>query len=168
MDIYWKTVGWQSEYRIFREKVIVGILKRGSWGTDTYGEYNGYLVRFDTKGFGKRSARILDIEGQKVLGSVKFRRFPTSATITYEGEEYQWNYQQWSRYKWSVRHTDEEATYVAARPWQGGGGTIQYDYLHPAIVLVGLYVHSYFRQRFRLMVLAGVSIPALARLLMHL
>jgi hypothetical protein len=165
MDLSWKSVGWHSEYRLFREKTIVGLLKRGTWTTSAYGEFHGYLLRFEAPKLGRQTVRILDIEGQKVLGTIRFRRFPASATITYDGLTYHWRYLPWSRRRWRIEQNGEQAEYQADGPLAGGNGTITYEELHPAAVLTGLYVHSFFGQRTRVAVLLVLLLPALVRLL---
>ena len=164
MHVRWQTLGLDQEYRLFREKLIVGLLKKSFLRNSAYGEYHGYLLRFEAPRWGRSQARILDIEGKKVLGTIAFGYFPRSATITYEGETYAWKSLSWHR--WTVTQADETATYEAGRGWtQGGTGTIAYDYLPPAVVLSGLYVRSYFRQRLWLVGIVLCMVPWLSLLL---
>ncbi|MBB5284734.1 hypothetical protein HNQ92_002882 [Rhabdobacter roseus] len=166
MNVRWQSFGLDQEYRLLREKLIVGLLKKNFFNNNAYGEYHGYLLRFEASGWGKRTVRILDIEGKKVLGTIAFRYFPYAASIRYEDETYQWQYQPWSQSRWTVTQADEVATYEAGRGWtRGGTGTIDYEYLPPAVVLSGLYVRSYFRRRLWLAIIVLCMVPWLGLLL---
>lgn len=109
MALTWKTSFSGKECRIFRDKLIVGILKTSIWKGDAYGELNGYMLLFKPLGFWKRSTQILDIEGKKVLGKIEYNWWKSSAVITYEEVTYEWKYLSWNRKRWDVKGPEESA-----------------------------------------------------------
>ncbi|MBU1821322.1 MAG: hypothetical protein KKG00_07395 [Bacteroidetes bacterium] len=154
MTIRWQTLGIGREYRLFREKQIVGILKNNFWNRKGYGELHGFLMRFEKEKTGKGPTQILDIEGEKVLGTIDFGFFPSSAVIHHEGQRYQWKYPS-KRYRgsWLVSGQEEEANYEATG-FISSAGTITDTYLHPVVIMAGLYVQGYFIKRSFLVVMA--------------
>ena len=139
MTVHWKTTGWQSEYRIFREKTIVGILKKSFWDKTAYGEYNGYQLRFQTQGLWKPTTRILDIEGTRELGRIEYDSWRTSARITYEDQHFEWKRPSWRSSSWTVSNDEEQVDYQQQGFWEKQG-VIEYEWASPAIVLCGLYM----------------------------
>lgn len=157
MTIRWQAMGVGREYRLFQEKQIVGILKNNIWNRKAYGELRGYLMRFEMQGYGQRKARILDIEGQRVLGSIEFRFFPRKAVIHYEEERYEWlNSEKDSGKGWSVSGDTERTDYQSADA-SASNGTITDAYLHPVVLMAGLFVQGYFLKRLFLLSAASLA-----------
>lgn len=153
-------LGLAREYRLFNGKQIIGILKNDFWNRKAYGEFKGFLVRFEQEGFGKKQARILDIEGEKVLGSIEFSTSPRAATIAYEGEHFDWNtLNEKPRGSWMVRNEEEESRYLAEGS-MGSRGKITDAYLPPIVLLAGLYIRGYFLKK-RILTLAGLFLAGL-------
>ncbi|GAB3181055.1 hypothetical protein [Telluribacter humicola] len=138
MTVHWKTNGWQSEYRLFREKTIVGILKKNFWGTNAYGEYHGHLLRFQTRGLWNPVTRILDIEGTRELGKIECNTWRTTARITYEDQTFEWKRASWSS-RWSVSNEEEQVNYQQ-QGFLEKQGVIEYEWASPAIILCGLFI----------------------------
>lgn len=156
MDISWKMLGLAREYRLFNGKQIVGLLKNNFWNRKAYGELHGFLVRFEHEGFGKKAARILDIEGEKVLGTLDFASSPRSVSITYQEERFAWNLnKEHSKGSWSIVGAEETAAYRAEDD-SGSQGSIKDAYLPPVVLLAGFYVHGYFFKKKLLTFAAGI------------
>ena len=143
MALTWKTSFSGKEYRIFRGKLIVGILKTSMWKEDAYGELNGYMLLFKPLGFWKKTTQILDIEGKRELGKIEYNWWKSSAVITYEEVLYEWKYQSWSRKSWDVKGPEESAGFSLSGFWRNEGN-IEYEDMPGAIILAALYVQSYF------------------------
>ncbi|WP_221389552.1 hypothetical protein [Dyadobacter sp. NIV53] len=143
MALTWKTSFSGKECRIFRDKLIVGILKTSIWKGDAYGELNGYMLLFKPLGFWKRSTQILDIEGKKVLGKIEYNWWKSSAVITYEEVTYEWKYLSWNRKRWDVKGPEESAVFLLSSLWRNEGN-IEYDDTPGAVILAALYVQGYF------------------------
>jgi hypothetical protein len=133
-----------SECRIFRGKLIVGILKTNFWKNAGYGELNGHLLRFKNKGLFNTITKILDIEGTKELGEIKYNFWKGSATITYEDELYEWKFESWTRKKWSVQNSEDVTEFELISFWKNDG-QVQNEFVSPAIILAALYVNNYLR-----------------------
>ncbi|MCF2491667.1 hypothetical protein [Dyadobacter sp. CY347] len=144
MSLSWKSNLSGTECRIFRGKLIVGILKTNFWKSTGYGELNGHLLRFKNEGLLNTITKILDIDGAKVLGEIKYNIWNGSATITYEDELYEWKYESWTRKKWFVK-TGEEATEFTLTSFWKDEGTLDNESVSPAVILAALYVSSHLR-----------------------
>jgi hypothetical protein len=144
MPLSWKTNISGTECRIFRNKVIVGILKTSFWKNAAYGELNGYLLRFKNKGLFNTVTKILDIEGKKELGEIKYNFWNGSATITYENMPYQWKFESWTRKKWTVRNTEDITEFTLTSFWKNEGN-VENEFVPPAVILAALYVSTYLR-----------------------
>lgn len=143
MTLQWKSSMSGNEIRIFRGKLISGLLKRSTWKNEGYGELNGFMVRFKTKGFWKPVTHIFDIEGEKELGTIQYKTWKNTATITYENQSYEWQFDSWMRKKWHIRQNDNRAGFTKTSVWKNEG-TIEIEDISPAIVLAGLFIYGYF------------------------
>ncbi|MBE9465865.1 hypothetical protein ACFP1I_25505 [Dyadobacter subterraneus] len=143
MTLQWKSSLSGKETRIFRGKVIAGLLKKGVWKEDGYGELNGYMLKFETKGFLNRVTTILDIEGKTELGMIEYKTWKSTAVITFENKTYAWNFDSWMRKKWQVGNETSVAVFSKTSLWKNEG-EIEVENISPAVVLAGLFVYSYF------------------------
>lgn len=144
MDISWKMLGLAREYRLFNGKQIVGLLKNNFSNRKAYGEMHGFLVRFEHTGLIEKQARILDIEGEKVLGTIEFKSSPKAAIITYEGESFAWDsLKEKAHGSWSIVGAEETVEYLAEDK-TGSQGIMKDAYLPPVVLLAGLYAHGHF------------------------
>lgn len=140
-------LGLAREYRLFNGKQIIGILKNDFWNRKAYGEFKGFLVRFESVGFGKKQAKILDIEGEKALGNIEFKTSPRAATIEYEGEIFEWStLKEKASGSWTVGNEEEESCYLAEDS-MGSQGKITDAYLPSVVMLAGLFIQGYFFKR---------------------
>ncbi|MCF0065712.1 hypothetical protein MUK70_23705 [Dyadobacter chenwenxiniae] len=144
MSLSWKSNISGTECRIFRGKLIVGILKTNFWKSTGYGELNGYLLRFKNKGLFNTITKILDIDGTKVLGEIKYNVWSDSATITYEDGLYEWKYESWTRKKWIVKTAEDAAEFTLTSFWKDEGN-VDNESVSPPIILAALYVSSHLR-----------------------
>lgn len=143
------------EYRLFNGKQIVGLLKNNIWNSRAYGEFRGFLMRFEKDSKRKHWAIILDIEGEKVLGTIEFGLLPRNATIRHEGEVYTWkSLKKNARGSWVVGNAEEESQYQASGRI-GSNGKIPEAYLPPIVLMAGFYVHAYFFRRTVLSIAGG-------------
>lgn len=165
MALRWQTLGIAREYRLFLDRQVVGILKNNFWNRKAYGELKGFLIRFENEGLEKKRARILDIEGEKVLGTIDLSFFPNSASIQYRGEQYEWRYLDGNRRsRWFIRNEEEKTEYIATG-FISSAGTIADTDLHPILILAGLYIQGYFIKRSFLVLLTTFSLGILATFL---
>jgi hypothetical protein len=167
MTIRWQTIGIAREYRLFQEKQIVGLLKNNFWNRQAYGELRGHLMRIVVHRYGKRHARILDIEGQQLLGTIEFHFSPRSATIYHDNQRYHWTRaDKKTPSGWSIYLEAEKTEYDSA-DFLSTEGTITTPYLHPVVMLTGLFVQGYFLKR-RMLIGGAVLAVFLVALLLVL
>jgi hypothetical protein len=143
MDLSWKSNFSGTECRIFRGKLIVGLLKTGLWKDEGYGELNGSLLRFKTRGFWKRTTEIRDIEGENIIGEITYHLLKGTATITYDDLSYSWQYDSWTRKTWIVNINDDSANFKLNSFWKNEG-EIDNEDIPAAIILASLYVHGHY------------------------
>jgi hypothetical protein len=143
MTLTWKKSFAGNETRIFREKLIAGILKTNTWNGHAHGELNGYMLVFKPLGFWKTGAKILDIEGRTELGSISYKIWKQTAEITYSGESFTFSYKSWTHQKWEVKGAEGSVLFESTGFW-GTKGNISFDNVPGAIMLSALYVHSFF------------------------
>lgn len=140
----WKSNFSETEYRIFRGKVIAGILKTSSWKYDGRGELDGYLLSFKTKGFFNPRIEIRDIEGDRLLGNIDCNILTGKAWITFEGIRYYWRYESWLGNKWVVGNDEIEVRFESSGFWKREGIVI--NDIPPPIILASLFVKAYFNK----------------------
>lgn len=141
----WKSNFTETECRIFRGKVIAGILKISSWKYDGHGELDGYMLTFRTKGFFTRHTEIRDIEGTKVLGGIDYNFLGNTAWITYDGMTFKWKFESWTRRKWVVGNNESEAVFEPNGFWKKEGHVANED-IPPPVILASFFVQAYFRK----------------------
>ena len=100
---------------------------------------------FKTRGFWKRRTQILSIEGEHELGSIEYNMWKGNATIVYQDSEYHWKFGSWKRNKWSVTGAEVAAHFAKKSLWKNEG-EIEYDYIPSSIILIGLFVNTYFQR----------------------
>lgn len=141
----WKSSFSGTECRIFRGKVIAGLLKTSAWKNEGYGELDGHMLKFKTKGFFQKQTEILDIEGVQVLGNIEYNLFKNSAWITYEGSRFKWQYDSWLRSKWSVSAEPAVASFSLKGFWKNEG-EVSIEDIPPAVILASFFVKVYFNK----------------------
>ncbi|GGN07766.1 hypothetical protein GCM10010967_49190 [Dyadobacter beijingensis] len=141
----WKSNFNETECRIFRGKVIAGILKTSPWKYDGRGELDGYMLTFKTTGFFQRHTEIRDIDGSRKLGEIEYNLLGSSARITYDGMHYKWKFDSWTRRKWQVSDGEWTARFEAAGFWKREGHVTNDD-IPPPVVLASFFVQAYFRK----------------------
>jgi len=141
----WKSNFTETECRIFRGKVIAGILKTTLWKYDGRGELDGHMLTFRSKGFFQSHTEILDIEGQRVLGGIDYNLFGSKASITFEGMRYEWRLESWLRGKWVVANGESEARFESAGFWKREGN-VSNDNIPPPVILASFFVQSFFHK----------------------
>ncbi len=143
MSLRWQASVTGGEFRIFREKIIAGILKVSLVKGDAYGELNGFMLRFKNRGFWNRTTQILDIEGTRQFGDISYNFWKGTAVVNYEDKTYHWKYESWRRHKWQLLDGNDVVGYESTSLWKRTGN-IDNEYLSPALVLAGLFIHSHF------------------------
>jgi hypothetical protein len=143
MILAWKSSWVGKECRIFRDKVIVGLLKTSPWSGNAYGELNGHMLRFKPQGFWKYKTIILDIEGKTELGRIEYNLWKGTAVITYQQIGYEWAFGSWKGTSWNVTGSGETARFNKTSNWKNEG-SIGYENMPAPIILAAMYVQVQF------------------------
>lgn len=146
MSLRWKASWGGNEYRIFRGKLIAGIVKTDSWRGDAHGELNGHMVLFRKKSIWTSDTILYDIEGKQELGAIDFEALRSRATVTLYGQDYAWKYNTFWGNEWELGGNGQMISYTA-EGWLKQEGEIEEDYASPLLILAGLYVEARFRKR---------------------
>jgi len=141
----WKSNFTETECRIFRGKVIAGILKTTLWKYDGRGELDGHMLTFKSKGLFSSHTEIRDIEGQRVLGDIDCNVFRSKASITFDGISYDWRFESWLRGKWVVSNGESKARFEPVGFWKREGNVINED-IPPPVILASFFVQALFHK----------------------
>lgn len=143
MTINWKSAVLGNAFRLFKGKQIVGLLKLENWRSEGYGELNGYLLRFKTSGFIHPVTRILDIEGKREFGSIRYNYRTMSARILLEGKVYHWKFEKWNGKEWFIEAEFGTIHFLQKGWWNGQGSVTCDEDESKMLILCGLYVKSF-------------------------
>ena len=144
MSVTWKSKGMRQEYRIFRDKIIVGIFKKEGWKSTAYGEFNGAMLRFKPKSFWNTGTVIYDIEGENQLGTIEYNSWKSTGSVVFQGQTFEWKYDsRWKRNKWTISNGADFAAFHITSIWKGEG-EIEIEGIPAALVIIGLYIHDHF------------------------
>ena len=135
-----------SECRILRDKLIVGILKINPWKNDAYGELNGHMLTFKSKGFTQSKIIILDIDKKNELGFIDLNYWKQTAQITYQGKEFHFKFKSWLQNGWEMKGEEENASSTPNGFW-GTQGTIDDENATSPLILCGLYINETFKRQ---------------------
>lgn len=141
----WKSNFTETECRIFRGKVIAGILKTTPWKYDGRGELDGHMLTFRTKGFFKSHTEIRDINGERLLGGIDYNLLRSKASITFEEMRYDWRLESWLGRKWIVGNGESEARFESLGFWKRKGNVINED-VPPPVILAAFFVQAFFHK----------------------
>jgi len=147
-----------GKVRITRNKLIVGMLNKPSFNQNAYGEFLGTLLRFSGKNIFSRKITILDIEGNKVLGEIRFENWNTKVTIDYLGKSYPGELSGESG-KWQVADSELGISFESPGLTQTDTFFEQND-MNPAMVLATLYVRGFYKMNRMMVIGAGVLIAS--------
>lgn len=144
----WKLKGlFGFEVAILKDRLLVGMLKQSVWSNNAYGEVRGRMLRFSQVTFLPRKFRIKDIEGVAERGSIDFKWLRGRADIVLDGKKYTWEKDGWFGAGFRVRSEEGDELKLTSDRWSGLNGTLEFDYIDPAIFLVGFYILGVFRKR---------------------
>ena len=88
-ELRWQRKGRVGEIRLFRGKLIFGLLKQNAWASQGYGECAGHLFRFRTRGVWKPMTEIWSFEEPaRLLGTIQMELWQAKAELIYEGQRY--------------------------------------------------------------------------------
>lgn len=146
METYlkWKTKFFTNKYEIFQYDNIIGSLKGSNWKRISYGELNDKKVQFQKKGFFSQEFYITDPLNNSFLGNIVFNTWKTKATITLQEKVYSFQFENFFHSKWSI--TNENGNLIKYDAHIKNGNITIYTE-NEILILTGLYIRDYLRQR---------------------
>jgi hypothetical protein len=140
----WKTKLFSNRFEISRNNVIAGELKKEGWSRKVHGELNGRKVLFETKGVFKHETKIIDMVDNSTIGRIEFHNWKAKATVFYQNKEYQWQYDNFFRSKWSLNN--ENGVLIKFQSHAFKGNIIAYT-KDEILILTGFFIRNFIKQK---------------------
>ena len=140
----WKTKLFSRKFDIYSYDNLCGTLKKEGWSRKTYGELNGRIVLFETKGFVKHETIITNQADNSLIGTIKFNFWRSRSQISYNNKEYIWQFDNFWHTMWSVSN---ENGYLVRYHVNGLNGIIDTYTDDPVLILAGFFIRNYYKQR---------------------
>lgn len=133
-----------GEVRLYRGKLIIGMLRHKSYKQDAYGEFLGTMLRFRRKGFFDKYVTLLDIEGNRSLGSIHFQEWGKKVVIEYMDKVYE-GYLDNAAKEWVIDNPEEGELAFRCPSSKSNEVEFELNYMEPAVVLATFYVRRQYR-----------------------
>lgn len=167
MKYTWEETSVAGKLRIYRGKLIVGMLNRTWGGSDAYGEFLGTMLRFRKQDFLGHKISILDIEGASEIGDVVMDHWDKKMTIVYLNKTYLGELSDKTG-QWHVADKDEDILFEPPLISETKG-EFEQNYMNPAIVLTTFYIRSHYKVNRKIVQGIGIAIlTALISISIHM
>lgn len=140
----WKTRFFRSAFDISKYGEPAGELCSKGWKRKWEGTLNETRVNFEVKGFFDKDFLILNPDDGSKLGNIVFNTWRTKATITLNGKEYNWDYENWWHTKWVISNQNGNLIKYASGFKSGDILSYSEDNI---LLLTGLFIRDYLQQR---------------------
>jgi hypothetical protein len=140
----WKTKFFSRKYEIYQNENLVGEIMNKAFSRSASGEINSRKLLFEIKGFFRQVIRIIDLSNESVVADVTISQWKSKSTIQYNNKEYNWQHDNFWNTKWSI--SNENGDLVKYQSSSFGGEILSYTG-DEVLILAGLFVKNYFRQR---------------------
>jgi len=140
----WKTRFFRNTYEIYQYDNLVGEIHNKTFSRTSTGELNGKKYIFDIKGFFHQETRILNENDGSVIAEVEISAWKSKSSFRYNNRQYSWQHDNFWNTKWSIRNeTGDVVKYHSS----ASGGEITAYTSDELIIIAGLFIKNYFRQR---------------------
>jgi hypothetical protein len=143
-QLSWKTKLFRKRFEIYRDNTLAGKLRKEGWSRKVSGELNGRKIMFETKGFFIHKTQIINLENNSEIGQVSYHKWKAKSTIKYNDKEYQWQFDNFFRSKWSV--SNENGVLIKFHS-HGFTGTIMSYTKDEVLILAGFFIRNFLRQQ---------------------
>jgi hypothetical protein len=140
----WRTKFLRSAFTISKYGESAGELSSSGWKRKWEGVLNGTRVNFEVKGFFDKDFLILNPDDGTQIGSIVFNTWRTKATITLNGKDYNWDYDNWWHTKWVI--SNQNGNLIKFASGFKNGDIISYSEDN-ILLLTGLFIRDYLQQR---------------------
>lgn len=144
----WRQKGlFGAEMIIVKDRLIIGMLRNSWWSGKAYGEVRGRMLRIHPKGWTRKRFSILDIEGVREIGRIETGWLARKGTIQVNDLTYHFRRTGWLKNCIIIGSEDGDELVVKSSGVFYPKGTIEFDYIDPTLMLVGLYILDLARKR---------------------
>jgi hypothetical protein len=140
----WKTRFFSNKLEILQYENPVGGINNKAFSRSASGTLNGKEMLFVIRGFFRQETNILNASDESVMAEVLISAWKSRATIKYNGKEYFWQHENFWNTKWSI--SNENGAVVKYHSFTSGGDITAYT-TDEVLILAGLFIKNYFRQR---------------------
>lgn len=140
----WRTRFFSKNFGIFKQDMHIGELRKEGFSKKVNGELNSRRVIFDTKRFFKFETSIIDPESETIIGTVKYRKWKEKSIIQYNDKEYEWQFDNFIRSKWSISTRNGALIKYHSHGLKGSITSYTAD---EVLILTGFYIRNYLKQR---------------------
>jgi hypothetical protein len=140
----WRTKFLRSAFIISKYGEPAGELSSSGWKRKWEGVLNGTRVNFEVKGFFDKDFLIMNPDDDTQIGSIVFNTWRTKATITLNGKDYNWDYDNWWHTKWVI--SNQNGNLIKFASGFRNGDIISYSEDN-ILLLTGLFIRDYLQQR---------------------
>jgi len=140
----WKTKLFSKRFEIYRHETLAGELRKEGWSRRVRGELNDRKILFETKGIFKYTTDIINLQDNSIVGQVKYHKWKAKSTIVYDEREYQWQFDNFFRSKWSL--SNENGNLIKFHSQGFKGSIISYT-KDDILILTGFFVRNFMKQR---------------------
>jgi hypothetical protein len=144
VQMNWKTKLFRKQFEIYRDNIITGKLRKEDWSGKIGGELNDKKIVFETKGFFVHKTQIINIEDKSEIGQVNYHKWKAKSTIKYNNKEYQVQFDNFFRSKWSV--SNENGILIKYHS-HGFTGTIISYTKDEILILTGFFIRNFLKQK---------------------
>lgn len=146
MEIHftWKTKLFSKRFEIFKNEILSGSLKKILWSRKVEGEMNGRQVIFETRGFFRVETLITNPGDGSEVGNISYNYWKGKAVITCLGKEYDWQFLNFMRSRWSLCTQNGTLISYQSRCFKG---TITSYTDDEVLILTGFFIRNFFQER---------------------
>jgi hypothetical protein len=144
IQLSWKTKLFRKRFEIYQENIIAGKLRKENWSWKVMGELNERKIIFETNGFFIHKTQIINLEDNFKIGQVNYHKWKAKSTIEYNNKEYEWQFDNFFRSKWSV--SNENGILIKYQS-HGFNGTIISYTKDEIMILTGLFIRNFLKQK---------------------
>ena len=136
-ELNWKKKLITNDYTIYQNGQQAGKLIETSFSKSAKAELNDHQYSFITTGFFKHKTEIRDERKHKIVGEITYNTWMNKATITINGKDSHWKYNNFWNTQWSIQNYQGiEINYCGSST----SGNIQTNTEDALLIISGLFI----------------------------
>ncbi len=157
-NLTWSKGLFSSLYQVYSNEKKLGKLINKPFSRTKKGTFNGKDYLFRNSGFLKPYTEIVDCSDNKVIGGIVYNSWRSKATVSLNGRNYNWKYDNLWSTKWSLSDSDGISVRFNSSTTHG---QIDSDTDDGLLVLSGLFIKNVYLQTAFIVILVAVIIPVI-------